>query len=284
MKRVGSSTLAVLLGVVVWYGGPRLQMVPQQAFAQAVGCRTLPTVVDQSVTRADPAPLEDPACFEAYKLSYFDVATAFTPSVGGYGGPGSSGGTGDALLRIVNAGNFPELVATPVDSGPDSLMVGEPGAVCANIYVFNDVQEEQECCSCPLTPNSLMTFSVINNLTSNPLNRSESLSAGVIKIVGSKPADPAHCGNTPGAVTAATFTTIAGGLHEWINHTETMASNQGGFKPPFGFVTSTSVDEFASATLDSGELVNLQTGCAAINAADHTGSQAIGICQCGLGD
>ncbi len=301
MKRITNLTFAALLGIAVWYGGPGLRVSQQQALAQAVGCR--PTTVVGPVTAALEAPVAAP-CFDAYKLSYFDVSTAFAPSVGGYGGPGNSGGTGDALLHIVNAGNFSGLdMASPGDSvavvaldeegpssnrpqnlssAPDAVALAEPGAVCANVYVFNDVQEEQECCSCPLTPNSLLTFSVINDLTSNPLNEHESLSAGVIKIVGSRAVN--GCSNQPGGVTAATFTTITAGLHEWINHTEAMASNQASFKPPFGFVTSTSVDEFTSATLDAGELANLQAGCAAINAADHTGTQAIGICHCGLGD
>ncbi len=301
MRRISNLTLAGLLGIAVWYWGSGLG-VGQQALAQAVGCR--PTTVVGPVSAALQAPIHA-ACFDAYQVSYFDVATAFLPSTGGYGGPGDSGGTGDALLRIVNAGNFSgtdmapgdtvAIVALDEEGGPSfnrpqnlsnspDAVVAEPGAICANIYVYNDVQEQQECCSCPLTPNSLLTFSVINDLTSNPLNQHESLSAGVIKIIGSEPADPAHCGNTPGAVTAATFTTIASGLHEWVNHTDAMASNQQDFKPPFGFVTSTSVDEFASATLDAGEFANLQTGCAAINDADHFGSQAIGICKCGLGD
>ncbi|MGO9449993.1 MAG: hypothetical protein ACLQDV_02935 [Candidatus Binataceae bacterium] len=248
MKRIGSLASAALFGVAVWYAGPGLRGTPQQAFAQAVGEKAISPV------------------------SYFDVATAFTASVGGYGGPGSSGGTGDALLRIVNAGNFE---ATDDDA---------PGDVCANIYVYNDVQEQQECCSCPLSANSLQTFSVINNLISNPFNPKESLSAGMIQIVGTKPADPTDCSNAPGAVTAASSLGLAGGLHAWINHTETMASNQAGFAPPFGFITSTSVEEFAPAALDLGELANLQAGCAAINAADKFGSQAIGICKCGLGD
>ncbi|MGO9601839.1 MAG: hypothetical protein ACLQAT_00275 [Candidatus Binataceae bacterium] len=253
MKRIGSLTLATMLGAAVWYGGPGLRMAPQQSFAQAI------------------IPIPDGG-EEAYSLSYFDVATAFTPSVGGFGGPGSSGGTGDALLRTVDAGNWEG----------DST----EGRVCENIYVFNDVQEEQECCSCPLTANSLQTFSVIANLTSNPFNPKESLSAGVIKIVGSEPATEPECNNTVGAVTAANLGggVVAAGLHSWLNHTEKMASNQGGFTPPFGFVTDTSVEEFAHSALDSGELAFLEAGCAAINSADIHGSQAIGICQCGKGD
>src|ERR1019366_7044596 len=141
-----------------------------------------------------------------YLLSYYDVATAFLPSSGGYGGPGHSGGTGDALLRIVDAGSW-------IDG------LGGTGDLCANIYVFNDVQEMLECCSCPLTANSLTTFSVINDLTKNPANGTESMSAGVIQIAGS-PA--ALCNNAPGAVTAVRFGVLAEGLHAWINHTETM--------------------------------------------------------------
>jgi hypothetical protein len=248
MKRIGSLTAAALTLVAVWSLGPTGSGIP----------RVYADTVDS-----------------VYRLTYFDVATAFVPSVGGYGGPGHSGGTGDALLRVVNDGSG----GTPVGAEPSRN-------VCANIYVFNDVQELQECCSCPLTPNSLLTFSVINDLTSNPLNQQESLSAGVIKIVGSEPADTLHCSNQPGFVTAGTFAGAneSVGLHAWINHTETMASNQAGFNPPFGFVTSTSVVSLDPAVLVLDEFHELVDGCAAINAADHTGTQAIGICKCGLGD
>jgi len=154
------------------------------------------------------------------------------------------------------------------------------GDLCANIYVFNDQQEMQECCSCPLTANSLRTISVISDLTSKPANPTESLSAGVIKIVGSA---PGVCSSSPGSVTAATFApaTVAEGLHAWINHTETMASNQAGFKPtPWGFITSTSVEEFAHSALDSGELAYLRSGCAEINSLTLL-SEHPGICNCG---
>ena len=256
MKSIGSLTLAALTLVAVWSVGPTGRGT-ENAYAQTeVGA--------------------------IYRLTYFDVATAFTPSVGLYGGPGHSGGTGDALLRIVNDGSG----GTTAGTAPAAPTVPVPAEnVCANIYVYNDVQEQQECCSCPLTPNSLLTISVIANLTSNPLNPKESLSAGVIKIVGSTPADPVDCSNKPGAVTAATFATVSGGLHAWINHTETMASNQAGFTPPFGFITSTSVVSLDAGVLSPNELfTELQGGCADINAADRGGSQKIGICSCGLGD
>jgi hypothetical protein len=261
-------------------GSPAIDQIPTSPTNECTDASGSPLTTDQrGEPRPDPGdgpnapcdigayefqdPIPPTQVLDAYKVSYFDVATAFSASAGGYGGAGNSGGTGDALLRIVDAGNF------------------EASHVCANIYVYNDVQEQQECCSCPLTANSLQTFSVINNLTSNPFNPRESLSAGVIKIVGSSGA----CSNSATATTAAGPYTIAGGLHEWINHTESMASNQASFKPtPYGFITSTSVNAFANAGLDAGELANLQGGSAAINDANLHASEAIGICTCGKGD
>ena len=258
MKRIGSLTLAALLGVAVWYAGPALRAAQQQAFAQEIN----------AIAQSD----------GAYLLSYYDTSTAFGKSEGGYGGAGHSGGSGDALVRIVNAGNY-ETVGM--------------GDVCANIYVFNDIQEMEECCQCDLSANSLMTFSVISDLTSNPLFSSESTEAGVIKILGT---NPISAGPSPGAsrcsigapVLAGSNSTmgvpvagtLAEGLHAWINHTETMASNQGGFTPPWGFVTSTSVEEFAHSELDAGELAQLNLECA-FNYAHGSGH---GICKCGLGD
>jgi hypothetical protein len=209
-----------------------------------------------------------------YLLTFFDVGTAFVPSVGG-----------DALLRIVNdgSGGLISVIGTSAPAGPAATVSAD---VCANIYVFNDVQELQECCSCPLTPNSLLTFSVINDLTSNPLNPKGNLSAGVIKIVSSA-GDVPHCNNAPGAVTAASFSDnfLAPGLHGWISHTQTIASNQATFTPPYGFVTSTSVARMEPAVLGADELgTELQAGCAAINSADKAAGQSTGICLCGLGD
>jgi hypothetical protein len=243
LKRFGNGGLltAALSAVAIWSLGSLWIATPQQAFAQVI------------------APLANSD--GAYLLSYYDVSTHFDKSQGGYGGPGHSGGSGDALVHIVNAGNFTNPALN--------------GDICANIYVFNDVQEMQECCSCDLSPNALLTLSTINNFTSNPLTSSESLEAGVIKIVGVPPQSVGP-GETSICPTSETFPTPEEGLHAWTNHTESMASNQAGFTPPFGFVTSTSVEEFRHSELDAGELNQLFTECAFINA--HGSGH--GICTC----
>src|ERR1017187_2623489 len=254
LKWFGRLLTAAFSAVAIWSLGSLWIGTQQQAFAAPV------RITGDPITPITPSAPGTPGDF--YLLSYFDVATAFKPSNGGYGGPGHSGGTGDALLRIVDAGNWIDgLVGT--------------GDLCANIYVFNDQQEMQECCSCPLTANSLTTFSVIADLTKDPANPSESLSAGVIKILGSS---PTTCTNTPGSVTAGTLTAanLAGGLHAWINHTETMASNQ---PPTFPVTTSTSVEEFEHSALAAGELAYLVGDCAFINSLGKI-SEHPGVCDC----
>jgi len=47
---------------------------------------------------------------------------------------------------------------------------GSPtGNICAQIYVFDPLQELTECCACLVTPNGLRKLSVNNDLTANPL-------------------------------------------------------------------------------------------------------------------
>ena len=231
MKRIGTLTLTALLGIATWYAGPGLRVMQRQAFAQEIQ--------------------EVPESEGSYLLSYYDTSTAFGKSEGGYGGAGHSGGTGDALVRIVNAGNFEFPIDDAATTAAAPIVPLSDGDVCANIYVFNDVQEMQECCQCDLSANSLRTISVITDLTSNPLITAESTEAGVIKILGVRPASQG-----PPSVCKPSTTVplpVEEGLHAWINHTESMASNQAGFTPPFGFVTSTSVEEFAHSALDIGE-------------------------------
>jgi hypothetical protein len=99
---------------------------------------------------------------------------------------------------------------------------------------------------------------------------------GAIKVVGSSTNGSGHfsCLNAPEqVVTAAEIGPgdLAQGLEGWINHTEKIATN---LPPSFGFVTSTSVDEFANAPLDLGELLQLTTNRSHLV---HEGSGA-GVC------
>ncbi len=222
-----------------------------------------------------------------FLTSYYDVASSTLPTASGYGGSGGSGGVGDALVRIIN----------PNHEDPQQL-----GTQCAMIYVFDDIEEMQACCGCPVTPDGIRTLSVINNITSNfGVNRGN-LIAGVVDIVGTPPnmsgtkavtvppqittiglgvgglvwsCDPSgQFGPTVGQ--ASTPVTPIPGLVAYQTHTE------GNVPTPASrtLVKGTAVEEFASAQPDGAHLTELQNNCFFL-ILNGSGS---GACSCGSGD
>ena len=76
----------------------------------------------------------------------------------------------EQIIRVVNVG----LNGTPLTS--------PVGDICANYYVFDNVQEMAACCSCRITPDEYRAARVGADLTSNPLTPIIP-KYGVIKIV-----------------------------------------------------------------------------------------------------
>ena len=69
----------------------------------------------------------------------------------------------------------------------DDIATQQRGTVCAMIYVFDDIEEMQACCGCPVTPDGVRTLSVINNVTKDfGVNRGN-LNAGVVDIMSVAP-------------------------------------------------------------------------------------------------
>jgi hypothetical protein len=106
------------------------------------------------VVRAAAAEAPAASIANAYTVDYFANA--------------NTNGDPDGTVRIINAG-----------------VTG--GNLCADIYVFDVNEEMSECCSCTTTPDGLLTLSVNNDLTSNPLTGPPLLTTGVIKIVSAAP-------------------------------------------------------------------------------------------------
>jgi hypothetical protein len=85
----------------------------------------------------------------------------------------NTAGAPDATLRIVNDGD-----------ASTSQKEGQPnGLMGAEILVFDDSQELQECCGCLISADGLLSESVNNELTANTLT-GRPVTRGVIKIVG----------------------------------------------------------------------------------------------------
>jgi hypothetical protein len=159
-------------------------------------------------------------------------------------------GVPDAQMSVVNQ-------ASTGNTAPS-------GNLCANIYVFSTSGSTlQECCSCQVAANALMTFSVNTNLTNNPL--SGTLNSGEIKILSSAPAS--------GVCNAASSYTPSGGLGTWITHVKQPATGSFSISE-----VSFPAGVLFSPTSGTTELSHLQTTCA----ANQNQGSGFGICTCGL--
>jgi hypothetical protein len=162
-------------------------------------------------------------------------------------------GEPDATVRLTNAG-------TQIGSKADPS-----GNLCAMIYVLTPDQQVAECCGCALTPDALLTLSVNDNLTSNPLTNVIPTN-GDIKIISSTGAPTCNPSKpVPAAGVRAWGTHIQSGTTS--NLIDTLTS----------FETETA---FSDSSLSTGELKMLQNKCQAIQ---NNGS-GYGICTCGASE
>ena len=101
------------------------------------------------------------------------------------------------------------------------IFVVNPGSAngnprCANIYVFDSLNEMLECCSCPVGNNGLLALSV-KDLTTKPIT-SVIPKAGAIKIVSTDP------GN--GACSPLLLTNPSPTLRAWMSHIQIANTSQ----------------------------------------------------------
>jgi hypothetical protein len=163
-------------------------------------------------------------------------------------------GAPDATARIWNPG------AVQNTAGTDSLNV------CALIYVFDANQQMAECCGCFVSANGLLTLSVNNNLTSNPLLGPQ-LHTGLIEVFTDfNPANPPAPGNCDPRVINPFF-----GLDADITHVQ----NKVGATFPI------TEEDFKESTIFNpippGQVADLAEDCTVIH---KVGGGVSGICTC----
>ena len=168
---------------------------------------------------------------------------------------------GDSVVNITNTG----ARGAGLGFGTSAAVTG---AICANVYVYDPSEEVVACCSCPVTPNGLVSLSAQKDLIINPLTRGNPTSI-VIKLLATVPVG-GTCNNS--ALLAGTVTTTPG-MAAWGTtlHADTSAA-AGTFA-----VTETA---FTPSTLSPGEFARLAYGCGVVA---NVGS-GFGICNsCRLG-
>lgn len=150
----------------------------------------------------------------------------------------------DQTIRIINDGD-------------------SAATIWASFYVFDDSQELQDCCSCPITPDGLLSESVNNQLVNFDFVLTPKLDyRGVIKIIAS---------STPAGGPSYTNTLVAG-LHGFATHVQSRA-NQTPFGPGPYSITETPLQD---SNLTSSEKTMLETLC---SYAQVLGS-GFGVCTC----
>lgn len=156
--------------------------------------------------------------------------------------------SGSALAQGDNSVYFTTYYANNVAAAPDATVRfindGDTGGTLyADIYVFDDSQELTECCSCPITPNGLLSESVKYQLTATPLTGIKP-PRGVIKVISDAAGNPYA-------------TSPTAGLRGWATHIQSVA-NKNPFGPAPYSQTETAV---ADSNLTAAEQALLQNLC-----------------------
>ena len=156
-------------------------------------------------------------------------------------------GAPDGTLRITNTG------ATVANGVSQSLY--------AAIYVFDDSEELQECCSCVVTPDGLLSESVNKELTANTVTTIKP-TRGVIEVIGTTSSNPASIAG------------LAHGLAGWMTQIQGSQINLTTSKWSAPFVINQS--PLTQSTLTAAELIELTSTCGYAMVLGSGG----GVCSC----
>jgi hypothetical protein len=187
---------------------------------------------------------------------------------------------GDSVINITNTGaavgGGPGIGVSAMPPGLGSgTSASVTGAICVNVYVYDPSEEVVSCCSCPVTPNGLVSLSARNDLINNPLTRGIPTSI-VIKLLATVPVS-GSCNNS--ALLAGT-PTLAPGMAAWgttVHANPTSGPTLASVAAGTNAITETA---FTPANLSGGELARLAYSCGVVA---NVGS-GFGVCNsCRLG-
>jgi hypothetical protein len=164
--------------------------------------------------------------------------------------------SGDSYVDITNAGG---LSTVTTQSGTTAAV---PGSICANVFAFDPGEELLSCCSCPVTPDGLVSLSAQKDLLANTLTSNPPSSIS-ITLVATLPVSNS-CANSASRVNTAA---LAPGLFAWST---TLHSNTSTTPA----LADTEVP-FTAASFSTAELNRLAQAC---TFAQQQGS-TFGICN-----
>ena len=160
----------------------------------------------------------------------------------------NTSGAPDATVRVINDGNT-------------------GGTLCAAFYVFDDSEEMQECCSCPVTADGVIAESLNKYLVGNSLT-SVVNHKGVIKLIST---------NAPSGTCDPRIGTPTAGIRGWSTHIQAgLVLPDGQVRPSWSITEA----ELHNSNLAASEISELQEFCFFEIAL----GMGHGICMCGQED
>ena len=122
---------------------------------------------------------------------------------------------GDGVINATNPGTLGAgLVAgTSADT---------TGAICLNVYAFAPDEQMISCCSCPVTPNGLVSMSVRQDLVSKSFLPGV-IDSIVVKLVATVPSG----GSCQGSATTISPLNLASSLNAWVRKHSYSRLNRG---------------------------------------------------------
>jgi hypothetical protein len=169
---------------------------------------------------------------------------------------------GDSVINITNAG----ILAAGTQSG---LSAAITGSICVNAFAFTADEQIMACCSCPVTPNGLVSFSVRQDFLPNTLTLAIPTSL-IVKLIATVPVGGTCTNSAIGVATAP----LASGMVAWGTKLHVTGDLSAG-----GKIYGTEAP-FINTIASAGELYRLGALCLLI---EELGS-GFGICRsCRLG-
>ncbi len=166
---------------------------------------------------------------------------------------------GDSVINITNSGARGAGLAA-------GTTASTTGALCVNVYTLSAEDEMIHCCSCPVTPNGLLTLSARRDFVNNSLSSPKPPTALVVKLYATTPKS-----NSCSSSAYDDSVLAAPGLHAWGTSIQIGADG----KPD-----PVTESPFLVATLGPGERERLVSRCAILNA----NGSGYGVCSsCRLG-
>ena len=156
---------------------------------------------------------------------------------------------GDSVVNLTNTGAHGAPRNGPGIGGP-------VGNLCINAYAFSPDEQLIACCSCLVTPNGLVSLSVVNDLIYNTLTgiRPNSLVVKLLSTAAGANYTGNSCTNSAALAGSGDFP-VATGLLAWGT-----TIHQATGRAPASFTES----RFSPATLSGTELTSITGRCAFI--------------------